>query len=223
MGPFPRLPRSSALLGVLLLGCPKAGSHPAGSASVPIPKQITWTENISFEGFPPAQVKVAQNWTVGKPQAGHETWELVELQTDAKGEHERTRTRIYDDATGFGYVAATTKEGDWALYMPEEQVLPADPKVGATWHGVHNRADQSIDRSCEIQASPWCAGGMVTVCDTHTGDFRRIFRDHFCPGVGWAGFEAMQAGPQGKVRIWSSDVVIDGKPAPAPKDALLPG
>ncbi len=209
---LPRLALCALALG--LSGCPKAGVQ-ATNPMFEAPKSISWTENVSFEGFPPAQVQVEQRWTPLKPQNGQRSWELVELQTDAKGSHERTKTRVYLDATGYGYLSATTKSGEWAMYMPPEQLLPATPTIGATWKASHNRAGQSIERACELAASSFCPGGVVTVCDTATGPTRRIFRDHFCPGVGWSGFEAMQAGPQGKVRIWSTDVRIDGKPAPA--------
>lgn len=206
---------------LLLAGCPKGGD--TAPNAFPAPKEIRWTENVSFEGFPAVTVAVRQTWTPSARQNGHPTWEVVELQTDKNGEHERTRTRIYLDETGFGYLSATDKDATWQGYVPPEQVLPAKAEIGATWHEVHTRASQTIDRTCEIKASSWCAGGVVSVCDGKSGDTRRIFRDHFCPGVGWSGFEAMQAGPQGKVRIWSTDVTVDGNPAPAPKDPAIPG
>jgi hypothetical protein len=49
-----------------------------------------------------------------------------------------------------------------------------------------------------------------------------VLRDHFCPGEGWTGFEALQqVEGQPSVRMWSEDVVRDGRrltPIPSPPD-----
>ena len=46
---------------------------------------------------------------------------------------------------------------------------------------------------------------------------RIILRDHFCPNIGWSGFEAMiVVGENPPVRMWTTGVVRDGVALPEP-------
>jgi hypothetical protein len=101
-------------------------------------------------------------------------------------------------------------------------VLPRTPEVGVSWSATHVKNGRTSVRTCEIMAAPHCAGGVVTVCESRKELGLVVLRDHFCPGEGWTGFEALQqVEGQPSVRMWSEDVVRDGRrltPIPSPPD-----
>jgi len=118
---------------------------------------------------------------------------------------------------GFGYLGTLLEDGTLEAWDPPQVVLPPDPHVGQTWAATHLQGERSSDRSCEISDSDLCDGGLVSVCDSVLPEGRIVLRDHFCPEVGWAGFEALvlrDGVPT--VRMWSTQVVVDGTALPDP-------
>lgn len=216
---------SVGLLLLWSLGCPKeggAGGEASSDAAVPEAvhrlapphHSVVWTENLAFGALPAVTVRIQQDWTAPEKQGDRITYVLTEQRIDAEGAKVRDATRVFYGAEGYGYLEAQDSTKIWQAWDPPQIVLPPDPSPGATWTTTHLRAGKSSERTCELMPNDACLGGVIAVCEGRSESKRRIFRDFFCPGVGWTGFEALQVAPEGQVRIWSSDVVIDGKPVP---------
>ena len=215
----------SGLVWLALFGCPKSGvdggdaspgdaTSEAVSRLAPPHHSVVWTENLAFGALPAVTVRIQQDWSAVERQGNRATYVLTEQRIDAEGAKVRDATRVFYGAEGYGYLEAQDSAKVWQGWDPPQVVLPPDPSPGTTWTTTHLRAGKSSERTCELMPNDKCLGGVISVCESRSDSKRRIFRDFFCPGIGWSGFEALQVAPEGQVRIWSTDVVIDGKPVP---------
>lgn len=211
------------LVFLVLVACPKSAG-PAGGlgADAGAPEAVSrlavphhsvvWTENLVFGAMPAMTVRIQQDWAGPERQGDRATYVLTEQRIDAEGAKVRDTTRVFYGPEGYGYLEAQDSAKLWLGWDPPQLVLPADPALGATWTTSHVRGGKSSERTCELQPNDRCLGGVIAVCESRVEAKRRVFRDFFCPDVGWTGFEALQVAPEGQVRIWSTDVVVDGKP-----------
>lgn len=213
------------ILGVwLFAGCPhgaEAGS-PGAKPDAVAPAAVTrlakphhsvvWTENLAFGALPSVTVRIQQDWSAAERQGERVTYVLTEQRIDAEGAKVRDTTRVFYGPEGYGYLEAQDSAKTWLAWDPPQVVLPVDPSPGTKWTASHTRAGKLSERSCEIMPNERCLGGVISVCESKSEAKRRVFRDFFCPDIGWTGFEALQVAPEGQVRIWSTDVVIDGQP-----------
>ncbi|TNE90209.1 MAG: hypothetical protein EP330_09120 [Deltaproteobacteria bacterium] len=125
-------------------------------------------------------------------------------------------TRVFYGPEGYGYLGTVMSDGKLEVWDPAQIVLPANPKVGDRWSAEHRKGSSLSSRSCEILPGEACGEGLVVVCESSRDGGTIILRDHFCPGIGWSGFEALVQAPGAPVvRMWSEGVVRDGKAAPS--------
>lgn len=190
-------------------------------AWAPPPTVVEFTR-LNYAGpLPLPDVHIREDWAGPEQKDGMlvydvTSWEIVE------GDIPRTaeRATAFYGPDGFGWLGTWAEDGTYAAWEPKMVVLPPKPKVGATWEATHTKNGVTSKRSCEILRSNLCDGGLVSVCDSERPDGRIILRDHFCPGVGWSGFEGMMLiGDRPPVRMWSEKVVRDGVALPDPPEA----
>jgi hypothetical protein len=186
-------------------GC---GHHAVDGPLFSAPSVLTWDEEVDLAGLAQLHLGITQTWSVPRVVDGRSVFTISEAEIGPQGRKIRARYEVFDGPEGYGYLAS---DGD--AWDPPEVVLPAGAAVGTTWKADHVRAGHTITRSCEVMASDKCSGGLVSVCDgTSDTSGRTILREHFCPGVGWAGYEAMHISPDGEVeRRWTTNVKRDGK------------
>lgn len=209
---------------VLLAGCPHKQPEnqwvPAGVQQWAPPPQVVEYTRVNVAGpFHLPDVRLRDEWSGPVLEGDHLLYDVVttDITDDAAPEWLETTRHVFG-ADGYGYLGTLDEEGNLEAWDPVEFVLPANPQVGDAWEGTHTKGEYVSERSCEILASEYCDGGLVSVCDSHRGGGRIILRDHFCPDIGWAGFEAMVvAGDRPPIRMWSEKVVRDGVALPDPE------
>ncbi|MBN2797596.1 MAG: hypothetical protein JXX28_00455 [Deltaproteobacteria bacterium] len=147
-----------------------------------------------------------------------EEWEVREEERIV-----RERLRVFYGPQGFGYVGTLDEGGALTPWEPPQVVLPPHPEVGMRWTATHRKGDRTSVRTCNLGASDLCEGGLVSVCDSVMDEGQVVLRDHFCPGVGHVGFEALVVREnQPSLRMWSRDLVRDGvQVGPREEDELL--
>ena len=216
--------RSAALVilvaGAALAAAPGASKHVNKWA--PPPTTIEYTR-VNYAGpLPLPDVPSRDDWVGPTPDGNRmlydvTSWELYEGAIPRTAE----RATVFYGPQGYGYLGTWSEEGVYETWDVPMVVLPPKPKVGATWSATHTKNGVVSERSCEIMASDLCTDGIVSVCDSKRAEGRIILRDHFCPNVGWSGFEAMiVVGENPPVRMWTTGVVRDGValPEPPPRD-----
>lgn len=206
---------------LLLTGCPKGSGGgwtgmPESLKTWVIFPQTTEYRRINRAGpLPLPDVDIRDDWS-GPSLDGNRL--LYDVQTTDVTEgvpRPLEQVRHFVDETGYGYLGTFQEDGSVQVWDPPQVVLPLNPKVGDTWSGTHTKGQSISERSCEIMASDICEGGLVPVCESKRDGGRIILRDHFCPGIGWVGFEAMVLmGSNPPVRMWSVDLARDGVMAP---------
>ena len=194
---------------LLLVACPKTAAPPVSFA--PPPSVIEYTRVNVAGPFELPEVEIREEWAGPTLEGDDAIYEVVTYDVGAGARIETTRA--FFGPEGFGWLGTIDDDGAFTPWEPRQVVLPADPKVGDTWSATHVKGDVTSERSCEIMASEVCEGGLVSVCDSVRAEGRIVLRDHFCPGVGWSGFEALVLVPdRPEVRMWSEDVTRPGGP-----------
>lgn len=200
------------MLLLLLVGCPKqpAPAEVAVQSWAPPPSVVEYTRLNVAGPFPLPDVRVREEWSGPTLDGDLAVYEITTFDVTSGAPRRIETTRAFYGPDGFGWLG--TVEGDgFVPWTPPQVVLPAAPAVGATWTATHDKAGVTSTRSCELLASEVCEGGIVSVCDSERKEGRIVLRDHFCPGVGWSGFEALVlGGGKPEVRMWSEEVVRDG-------------
>lgn len=223
---FPARGYSSPLLlatALLLTACPRGGQTStstdwmAGELQrlAPPPSEVRYTRANRAGPMPLPDVQILETWQGPTLQDGLLLYD-VETFDVSEGQPDWLETvRHFFGPDGYGYLGTRTEDGTLERWEPRQVVLPPNPEIGQTWTASHVKGDQVSERTCEIMASELCDGGLVSVCDSKRGGGRIVLRDHFCPGVGWSGFEAMVvAGSKPPVRMWSEGVTRDGVALP---------
>lgn len=116
---------------------------------------------------------------------------------------------------GFGNAASPDKTGlDW--WSPPQVILPPEPAAGVRWTSTHQKRGATSTRSCELRADrTFCDDGLESRCitdfDSHTRGDGVVLAEHYCPGLGWVGEDAL-AHPDGAhtFRTFTYDLVVDG-------------
>jgi hypothetical protein len=203
---------------LLLVACPKNGDVKSGDQTMPPevrkwapPPEVVTYNRINCAGpLPLPDVPSRDEWVGPELEDGRLVYTVTTYDTRQDPPAELYKFKAFYGPEGFGYLGSWNKDV-YTAWVPPEIVLPADPQVGQTWQAVHQQGTSTSDRSCEIVKSNLCDGGIVSVCDSKRDGGRIIMRDHFCPSIGWAGFEAMAvAGDNPPVRMWSEHLVRDG-------------
>lgn len=208
----------------LLAGCVAAHAATLPSKALgkwaPPPKVVEFTR-LNFAGpLPLPDVSIREDWAGPEQLDGRLVYDVTSWEV-AEGDIPRTaeRASAFYGPEGFGWLGTWAEDGTYTAWEPPQVVLPPKPKVGATWSATHVKGNVTSERSCEILASSLCEGGIVSVCDSKRDAGRIILRDHFCPGVGWSGFEGMMLiGDRPPVRMWSERVSRDGVRLPDPPE-----
>ncbi len=210
-----------AVLPFLLAGCPKGGPTSSEGplnaelrAWHPPPKVVTYTRMNRAGPLPLPDVASRDEWVGPELEDGRlvyviTTYDVREVQAEPL-----YKVKAFYGTEGFGYLGSW--EGDtYVAWEPPQVVLPSKPAVGQVWRAVHTKGAVQSERTCEILAGDVCEDGMVVVCDSKRDGGRIIMRDHFCPGIGWASFEAMAlVGDNPPVRMWSEHFERDGVSVP---------
>ena len=127
-------------------------------------------------------------------------------------EQQLEQVRHFYGPEGYGYLGTLDAEGVFEPWVPLQVVLPPEPVVGMTWEGDHVKGASKSERSCEILVSDYCLGGIVSVCQSNKDGGVIVLRDHFCPNIGWGGFEALVQLPDApsSIQMWSEELTRDG-------------
>lgn len=187
----------------------------ATRAVAPPPGVLTYTRVNVAGPFDLPDVPMRERWE------GPVLSDSGDVQYDVIAENASTGrvlevVRVFYGEDGYGFVGTVQPDGTLQRWDPVQVVLPPDPKVGQIWEATHRKGPSVSVRSCEILASQGCEGGMVSVCESKRDGGTIVLRDHFCPGTGWAGFEALVvAANQPPVRMWSEELERDGVAVPA--------
>jgi len=188
---------------------------------VPPPREVRYTRvNIAGDVALP-ETQVREVWNGPHMDGDLVTYDVRSFDTthDIDGVLLSTDRHFFGPG-GYGFLGSVDQAGVLQPYDPPQIVLPPNPKVGQTWSAEHHKGDITSVRSCEILASDYCDAGIVVVCESHREGGVVVLRDHFCEGLGWGGFEALvQTGRTPSVRMWSEDLVRDGRPVPVPERA----
>lgn len=182
------------------------------------PGIVEFTEHRVFGAVPVGSARVRQTWTPLADDGGRRVWEVVEHELGPDGPRWREAIRVALGSDGFVQLGASPRTGPFVAWDPPCVVLPALVEVGALGARRHTKGDREVERSVEIAASALFEGGIVAISDVAGGPTRIVMRDHFVPDVGWVGFEGILLRPNGQMRIWSDDVVIDGVAAMRPAE-----
>lgn len=182
------------------------------------PGVVEFTEHRVFGAVPVGSARVRQTWTALPDDGGRRVWEVVEHELVAEGPRWRESIRVALGPDGYVQLGATPRSGPFIAWEPPCVVLPAVVSPGALARVIHRKGDREVERSVEIAESALFEGAIVAISDVAGGPTRIVMRDHFLPDLGWVGFEGILLRPNGQMRIWSDDVVIDGAPAPRPPE-----
>ena len=201
---------------VLLAGCPKklAGADAVRTLAPP-PGVVEYDRYTVAGPFDLPVLRHRETW-VGPEARGELTLYEVETVDATDGASDLLETVVvFYGPTGYGFLGTLDEDGSLVAWEPPQVVLPANPVVGETWSATHTKAGRVSERSCELMRAEHCEGGVVSVCESRREQSVVVLRDHFCPGQGWSGFEALQqVGSQPPLRMWSQEVLRDGVALP---------
>jgi hypothetical protein len=160
---------------------------------------------------PPVTVEVTEA-TVATDRHGPPDWPgtVYETTTSYADGRASSVTRYVVGPRGVAYFATVTGE-DERLFAPKV-ALPPWVRPRDRWEGLHG----DNDRSCVAERTPFCRDGVATACTTAWDDRATWMRQHWCPGLGWAGFELVTVSAGGTwATSFSTDVRKDGVSLPA--------
>lgn len=214
-------------LGLALTGCKQAPVQSFGGealrAFAPPPSNITYEQVAVADGLRLPLRAMEAVWTGPTIIDGRMVYDVVEAERREAEWMVRERLRVFYGAEGYGYLGTLEESGALEPWTPPQMVLPPNPVVGEKWTMDHVKGERTSHRSCELARSEFCEGGVVSICDSEMKEGRVVLRDHFCPGVGHVGFEALVVRPeQPHLRMWSRNLVRDGiEVGPREEDELL--
>lgn len=207
-----------AVVALAAVGCSGRAGPAAAGAGVTLP------EDLLRLAAPPLEIAYERKRVVGDIglplETVWQTWGPGQV-VDGAIAFDVTTRAAGPDAAAVGQrwrygadglvIAAEGRVVDGALqpepWEPPLLVLPRDAKAGARWEAEHTAGGERVARACELLVSEQCADGLVAVCDRKHDAFRLVTRDHFCPGVGWSGYESLlvrDGSPS--VRTWTEEV-----------------
>ena len=208
-----RMHRLFLLLAVC--GCPKGGNVGSLEQAVPPPHDVNWRETVVIDGIVRLSFGVSQQWIGPKDLGdGRKAWRIVENEEKPEGIKERARYDLVLGPDGFGYLGTVQADGSLQEWEPPELILPPDPVVGAKFTTKSKKGERTVERSCELLASDLCNGGIVSVCEAADEHGTTVMREHFCPGVGWSGYESLRVFDGHSEKRWTEDLVRDGVSVP---------
>jgi hypothetical protein len=210
------------VVAVVAAGCPKTppepafvGVSPALMRLAPPPQVVEYDRHTVAGPFGLPDLRHREEWGAPTPTGHDLVWDVATWDVTDDGRDLIETVRVFYGPDGYGFLG-TVVDGALEPWEPRQVVLPPDPHVGDTWTATHTKGGRTGERTCEIMATDHCIGGVVSVCESKKPDGVVVLRDHFCPGDGWVGFEALQmVGSNPPVRMWSEEVTRDGR-------ALLP-
>ena len=192
------------------------------------PVTVTYLEHFSPGGMPPVVVEVTES-TVATDRPGPPDWPgtVYETTTSYADGRSSSVTRYIVGDRGVAYFASVTGE-DERLFAPK-LALPASIQVRDLWEGGHG----DNERRCEVERTPFCRDGIATACTTTWQDRATWMRQHWCPELGWAGFELVTVSSGG---TWATsfstdvhrgtvalpDVPLEDRKVPSPDSIGLP-
>lgn len=179
----------------------------------PAPKTLEYEEcSIILEGMEPVCVPVMEVWTGPVTEGVNQVWDVTVEEGAVGDKRVREVQRVFYGPTGTGWLGTGVRERPYEVFSNPKVVLPAAPKIGDAWSGAHDGGGRPQQRACEIRGAASCPGGVVSHCDTTYVDQRRVVLDqHFCPGVGFVGYEGTVQPPGGfTLRMWSRNMKRDG-------------
>lgn len=226
-------------LPALLVACPKTGATGSGTDAMSAEMRKWAAPPETFEylrvnragPLPLPDVQSRDEWVGPELEDGRLVYTVTTFDDREAVPEEVYKYKVFYGPEGFGNLGSW-EDGEYTAWVPPQVVLPPEPAVGQTWHAVHQKGKATSDRECEIMESDLCEGGIVSVCDSKREGGRIIMRDHFCPDMGWVGFEAMAlAGDNPPVRMWSEQMTRNGvrlgvddttEEAPEPEPEMAP-
>ena len=138
----------------------------------------------------------------GAPELG------LEAPTACRVEHPdgTSVTTLYGrHEVGEVYFGGRTNDGEWRFHSPKVSV-PATFDPGDRWSARHTEPTGDQLRRCDVEATPWCAGGAAITCVTLRIHHVTWVRNHWCPDHGHVGHEGLVVRPdQPPFWSWSSD------------------
>ena len=206
------------LLAALATGCAKAPGSVQGLAEIrqaaPPPREVRYVRQNVAGPMELPTVPIAEQWVGPLLDDDLICYDVTTMNSASSAVLESVR--VFYAPEGMGYVGTVNADGQLDRWSPRQLVFPAQATAGQSWEATHTKGGVSSTRRCEIQTSDGCEGGLVSVCESTRDDGTVVLRDHFCPGFGWSGFEALVVRPnQPPVRMWSESVVKDGVPGPS--------
>ena len=185
--------------------------RPTGPALVDYVKlgsTVSWRESIVLEGAVGFDVQVRQQWSPPVvDETGRTIYTVSETETVNGESRVRETYQMVLATEGFGYGATQHRGEALAPWEPPKWVLPRNPSVGEHWEADHAQGARSVHRACDLQTSSLCRDGLTSVCETRSGEAITVVREHFCPGVGWSGYESLHVQDGRTERRWSEDLV----------------
>ncbi len=219
-----------------LLGCPHRPPKvpEADAAALFVPGRYDYVELESHVGLPPIKNVVTETWTratdrTPPPELPGEVWVvenygLPPLPPGAEPQAAQPvmlgRTLYSMGPQGLAHYAFE-RGNDVRTYAPKF-ALPARVGPGVTWTGTHGAGLDQNTQTCEVEATPFCAGGVSVGCETRWADRAVWMRHHWCVGVGWVGYEAVRVANGASVISWSEEVTLEGRPLPSVDIGLRP-
>jgi hypothetical protein len=169
------------------------------------PVTVTYLEHFSPGGMPPVVVEVTEA-TVATDRPGLPDWPGIVYETTTSYADGRNPsvTRTIVGERGVAWFASVTG-GDERLFAPK-LALPPAVKVRDAWSGHHG----DNDRSCVVERTPFCDDGVATACTTTWPEDGRVtwMRQHWCPELGWTGFELVTVSEGG---TWATAFSTDAR------------
>lgn len=207
----------AALVCLLLAGCPKPSSPfpdvTEARKLAPPPREVSYTRVNVAGPFDLPNVPIVETWEGPSFSDDQITYDVTA--TNASTGRVLDVTRVVYGPGGYGYLGTVERDGTIQRWDPMQVVLPMGAKVGDSWEGEHRKGASLSIRSCEILEAKVCDRGLVVVCESKRDGGVVVLRDHFCPDLGWVGFEAMVQTPnQHPMQMWSEEVARDGVPGP---------
>lgn len=200
----------------MLVGCPKGGTGTArglSPAELAPPSAVVEYDRHTVAGpFPLPVLQHREDWQGPTERGGLVLYDVLTYDVTDGIEDLMETVRVFYGPDGYGFLGTVDENGGLEPWEPPQVVLPQRAQVGVTWTDTHTKGGRTSERTCELMAADHCEGGVISVCESRREMGVVVLRDHFCPGQGWVGFEALQrVGAQPPLRMWSETITRDGR------------
>lgn len=181
----------------------------------PPPRRVRYVRCGDAGVFELPRVSLEETWADGsafRPESLEGAWTLYRRTTRERVDG--SPGPITEDALVAygpdGLVDLGTFTGEvLELYSPHQVVLPAEPAVGASWSGTHQRGERTSTRSVELVAGEQ-PGELVSVAEVRREDGVLVLRNRYVEGEGWIGYEALVQVPgRPSLRMWSEGLTVE--------------